>query len=134
MMRQASNWGVHRLEDALGVLTDTDLSLRSAGATAPAAALVERAIIPLAMLSRKCPILRYPTNVRRVNKGSGTDPRGQNGPKDVFQARKLSFAEAGWAVSRPISRPVWGKSGKGRLSGVKDVLHREGLLEGPING
>jgi DNA polymerase-3 subunit delta len=53
MMRQASNWGVHRLEDALGVLTDTDLSLRSAGATAPAAALVERAFIRLAMLSRK---------------------------------------------------------------------------------
>jgi len=40
-MRQAKSWGAHRLETALGVLTDTDLTLRSAGQHAPALALVE---------------------------------------------------------------------------------------------
>lgn len=49
-MRQASNWGAAKLETALGVLTDTDLTLRSAGQHAPALALVERAFIRLAML------------------------------------------------------------------------------------
>jgi DNA polymerase-3 subunit delta len=48
--RQASNWGAAKLETALGVLTDTDLTLRSAGQHAPALALVERAFIRLAML------------------------------------------------------------------------------------
>ena len=50
MLRQAQNWGVHKLEAALGVLTDTDLALRSAGQTAPQMALVERALIRLAMM------------------------------------------------------------------------------------
>lgn len=49
-MRQAKNWGAAKLETALGVLMDTDLALRSAGQTAPALALVERAFIRLAML------------------------------------------------------------------------------------
>lgn len=48
--RQAKNWGAHKLETALTVLTDTDLTLRSAGQHAPALALVERAFIRLAML------------------------------------------------------------------------------------
>ncbi len=47
---QAKSWGAAKLETALGVLTDTDLTLRSAGQTAPQLALVERAFIRLAML------------------------------------------------------------------------------------
>ena len=53
MQRQAKNWGIHKLESAIGVLTDTDLSLRSAGQTAPAMAVVERAFIRLAMLGQR---------------------------------------------------------------------------------
>lgn len=49
-MRQAKSWGAAKLETALGVLMDTDLTLRSAGQKAPALALVERAFIRLAML------------------------------------------------------------------------------------
>lgn len=52
VLRQAQGWGAMRLEKALGVLTDTDLQLRSAGQTAPAMAVMERAMIRLAMLSR----------------------------------------------------------------------------------
>ncbi|WP_170603220.1 DNA polymerase III subunit delta [Ruegeria arenilitoris] len=52
ILRQALGWGAPRLQTALTVLTDTDLSLRSAGQTAPAMALVERAMIRLAMLAR----------------------------------------------------------------------------------
>ncbi|WP_299880680.1 DNA polymerase III subunit delta [uncultured Sulfitobacter sp.] len=48
--RQAQSWGAAKLETALGVLTETDLTLRSAGQHAPALALVERAFIRLAML------------------------------------------------------------------------------------
>ena len=48
--RQARNWGGDRLDTALSVLTDTDLTLRSAGQNAPALALVERAFIRLSML------------------------------------------------------------------------------------
>lgn len=48
--RQSRAWGAAKLETALGVLTDTDLTLRSAGQNAPALALVERAFIRLAML------------------------------------------------------------------------------------
>jgi DNA polymerase-3 subunit delta len=48
--RQSKAWGAPKLETALGVLTDTDLTLRSAGQNAPALALVERAFIRLAML------------------------------------------------------------------------------------
>ena len=51
MVRQAQTWGVFKLETALGVLTDTDLTLRSAGQTAPQMALVERAFIRLSMLA-----------------------------------------------------------------------------------
>jgi DNA polymerase-3 subunit delta len=50
MLKQAQGWGAPRLETALGLLTDTDLQLRSAGQRAPAMALVERALIRLAML------------------------------------------------------------------------------------
>ena len=52
IVRQAQNWGPARLETALTVLTDTDLQLRSAGQTAPAMAVMERALIRLAMLGR----------------------------------------------------------------------------------
>ena len=49
MLRQAKSWGVHRLESALGVLMETDLTLRSS-ARAPAAAVIERALIRIAMM------------------------------------------------------------------------------------
>lgn len=51
LVRQASNWGRDRLERALGVLTDTDLQLRSA-ADVPRPALIERALIRLAMMGQ----------------------------------------------------------------------------------
>ncbi len=51
MLRQAQNWGAPRLEQALTLLTDTDLQLRSAGQHAPAMALVERTLIRLAMMA-----------------------------------------------------------------------------------
>ncbi len=51
MLRQAQNWGVPKLEQALGFLTDTDLQLRSAAQRAPQMALVERTLIRLAMLA-----------------------------------------------------------------------------------
>jgi DNA polymerase-3 subunit delta len=53
MQRQAQQWGVVRLEQALTALTDTDQQLRSAGQTAPSMALVERVLIKLAMLGRR---------------------------------------------------------------------------------
>ncbi|OWU86134.1 DNA polymerase III subunit delta [Oceanicola sp. 22II-s10i] len=53
ILRQAQGWGASRLEDALALLTDTDLALRSAGRTAPDMALVERALIRLAMMSAR---------------------------------------------------------------------------------
>ncbi|SLN18250.1 DNA polymerase III subunit delta [Roseivivax jejudonensis] len=53
MLRQAQGWGMHRLEQAVRILTETDLALRSAGQHAPAMALVERALIRLAMLARR---------------------------------------------------------------------------------
>lgn len=52
MLRQAQGWGAARLEQALSILTETDLHLRSAGQHAPEVALVERALIRLAMLAR----------------------------------------------------------------------------------
>lgn len=52
ILRQAQGWGAAKLQTALTVLTDTDLSLRSAGQTAPTMALVERAMIRIAMLAR----------------------------------------------------------------------------------
>lgn len=51
LVRQANRWGTLRLERALDTLLDTDLTLRSAAQTAPAHALVERALIRLAMLA-----------------------------------------------------------------------------------
>ncbi|MEN8685420.1 DNA polymerase III subunit delta [Marivita sp.] len=53
MSRQASGWGMYRLEQALQMLLETDLSLRSAGQHGPALAIVERALIRLAMLGRR---------------------------------------------------------------------------------
>lgn len=53
MVRQAQGWGAHKLETALSVLMDTDLTLRSAAQTAPQMALVERAFIRLAMLGNQ---------------------------------------------------------------------------------
>lgn len=53
MVRQASGWGMVRLEKALGMLTDTDLALRSAGKTAPDMAMVERVLIRLSMMARR---------------------------------------------------------------------------------
>lgn len=52
ILRQAQAWRPDQLQKALTVLTDTDLHLRSAGQTAPAMALVERALIRLAMMDR----------------------------------------------------------------------------------
>ncbi len=52
MLRQAQDWGMFRLEQALGLLTDTDLQLRSSS-RAPAMAVMERALIRLAMLARR---------------------------------------------------------------------------------
>ncbi|MFC3183140.1 DNA polymerase III subunit delta [Cypionkella sinensis] len=51
MQRQASAWGMQRLEDALGLLVETDLTLRSTS-RAPAMAVMERALIRLAMMKR----------------------------------------------------------------------------------
>ena len=51
MIRQAQHWGLHRLEKALQMLTETDLSLRSS-ARAPQMAVIERALIRLAILGR----------------------------------------------------------------------------------
>ena len=53
MLRQAQKWGVNRLEQALTLLTDTDLQLRSASQHAPAMALVERTLIRLAMMAAR---------------------------------------------------------------------------------
>lgn len=52
MLRQAQGWGMRRLEAALAILTDTDLALRSSS-RAPAMAVMERALIRLAMMSRR---------------------------------------------------------------------------------
>lgn len=50
IVRQARTWGVHRLEQALAILIDTDLTLRSS-TRAPAMAAMERALIRLSMLA-----------------------------------------------------------------------------------
>ncbi len=52
MIRQAQAWGVHKLESALQMLTDTDLSLRSTQ-RAPQMAVMERTLIRLAMLGKR---------------------------------------------------------------------------------
>ncbi len=51
MQRQAQNWGMRALENAVSQLLDTDLTLRSAS-RAPGMALMERALIRLAMMRR----------------------------------------------------------------------------------
>ena len=53
MLKQAQGWGAPRLEQALTLLTDTDLQLRSAGQHAPAMELVERTLIRLAKLAAR---------------------------------------------------------------------------------
>ncbi|WP_297768390.1 DNA polymerase III subunit delta [uncultured Roseovarius sp.] len=53
MLRQAQGWGAEKLQQGLTILTDTDLQLRSAGQRAPDMALVERALIRLAMLAAR---------------------------------------------------------------------------------
>ncbi|MBR9842492.1 MAG: DNA polymerase III subunit delta [Rhodobacteraceae bacterium] len=53
MLRQAQGWGPMKLEQALTILTDTDLQLRSAGQSAPAMAVVERSLLRLSMLARR---------------------------------------------------------------------------------
>lgn len=51
MARQAQHWGMRALEDAVHQLIETDLTLRSSS-RAPAMAVVERALIRLAMMPR----------------------------------------------------------------------------------
>ncbi len=51
MERQARRWGLARLEQALGLLVDTDLSLRSAS-PAPAMPVMERTLVRLTRLGR----------------------------------------------------------------------------------
>lgn len=51
MARQAQSWGMRALEDAMHLMVDTDLTLRSRS-RAPAMAVVERALIRLAMMPR----------------------------------------------------------------------------------
>jgi len=53
LLRQAGGWQATRLDEALTILMDTDLALRSAGQRAPTAALVERAMVRLAYLARR---------------------------------------------------------------------------------
>ncbi|MEQ9260033.1 MAG: DNA polymerase III subunit delta [Roseovarius sp.] len=52
MLRQAQAWSAFRLEEAVTLITDCDLTLRSAGRTAPDMALLERTLIRLAMMPR----------------------------------------------------------------------------------
>ncbi|MCB2135072.1 MAG: DNA polymerase III subunit delta [Rhodobacteraceae bacterium] len=52
MLQQARLWGVPRLEQAMSLLIDTDLTLRSSS-RAPTMAVMERALIRLAMLPRR---------------------------------------------------------------------------------
>ena len=51
MARQAREWGLPRLEEALHLLVETDLALRSTS-RAPAMAVMERALIRLAMRAK----------------------------------------------------------------------------------
>lgn len=51
MQRQAGNWGMHKLETALSLLIETDMTLRSTS-RAPTMAVMERALIRLAMMKR----------------------------------------------------------------------------------
>ena len=51
LLRQASGWGLRTLEQALALLVETDLTLRSTS-RAPTMAVMERALIRLAMMRR----------------------------------------------------------------------------------
>ncbi len=51
MQAQAQKWGMRALEQAMGLVIETDLSLRST-ARAPAMAVMERALIRIAMMKR----------------------------------------------------------------------------------
>lgn len=51
LLTQLQGWGLNRLEDALSLLVETDLTLRSSS-RAPAMAVMERALIRLAMMRR----------------------------------------------------------------------------------
>ncbi|MEL6701092.1 MAG: DNA polymerase III subunit delta, partial [Pseudomonadota bacterium] len=53
MQRQAGRLGRDGTEKALATLTETDLTLRSANQTAPQMAVMERALIRLAMTKRR---------------------------------------------------------------------------------
>lgn len=53
MLRQAQGWRADRLEEVLGLLMDADLSIRAAGVTAPAEAVVERAFVRAAHMARR---------------------------------------------------------------------------------
>lgn len=52
MLRQAQDWGMRRLEEAIALLVETDLTLRSSS-QAPGMALVERALMRLALMNRR---------------------------------------------------------------------------------
>lgn len=52
VVRQAGTWGRHRLEEALTLLTETDLSLRSSNPP-PGQAHVERMLIRLSMMGQR---------------------------------------------------------------------------------
>jgi DNA polymerase-3 subunit delta len=52
MLRQAQALGLHKIEEALGMLIETDLTLRSSS-RAPATAVMERTLIRLATLARR---------------------------------------------------------------------------------
>lgn len=52
IQKQASNWGMHKLERALGILLDTDLTLRST-AQVPQMAVMERSLLKIAWLGRR---------------------------------------------------------------------------------
>ncbi len=51
LLSQVQNWGLSRLEEALALLIETDLTLRSSS-KAPAMAVMERSLIRLAMMRR----------------------------------------------------------------------------------
>ena len=53
MTAQAKAWGRARLEQALGILMETDRALRSAQQTAPQLSVVERSFIRIAMLGAR---------------------------------------------------------------------------------
>ena len=52
IQRQASHWGMHKLERALALLLNTDLTLRST-AQVPNMAVMERALLRLAWMGRQ---------------------------------------------------------------------------------